>query len=387
MYRKLLSKKKGKVMAGAFSIMLFILSATPAHGEVQTAEIKNEVPGISAQAAILMELSTGRVLYEKNKNLKAYPASTTKIMTALLAIENADMDERIEIPQKAVGIEGSSIYLESGETVILRDLLFGLMLQSGNDAAMAIAEKLGAGVEDFVSMMNQRAKTIGASETNFVNPSGLYDDNHYTTVYDMALIAREAMQNPEFRKIAAARSWQSQRGPGKYSFFSNKNKVVFDYNGGSGIKIGYTKKSGRTLVASSERDNLELICVVMNAPDWFKDSYKLMDYGHANFKTIKILEGGKALKAQVLFSGEKNHVFLGLKEDLTCPIKRKEDETSIGDVVTLRYENDPKASAPVARWQEAGMLAVYLNGELLYKKPMYYLEDIGVKMEKSPGKH
>ncbi|MGI6751470.1 MAG: D-alanyl-D-alanine carboxypeptidase family protein [Anaerovoracaceae bacterium] len=356
--------------------MLVLAMVQPSFSESSTDRNHGDTPHISATSAILMEVSTGRILYEKNKDQRAYPASTTKIMTALLAIENGDLDEGIKVSPKAIGIEGSSIYLEPGETILLRDLLYGLMLQSGNDAAVAVAEEIGNGMENFVSMMNSRAEAIGAKNTNFVNPSGLYDENHYTTVYDMALIAREAMENPLFRDVSAARSWQAQRTAGKYNFFSNKNKVVYEYNGGTGIKIGYTKRSGRTLVASSERDGMELICVVMNAPDWFQDSYKLMDYGYENFEIIRIIEGGKRLKSEPLLWGEKGNVFIGMDADLYCPIKKGIAGEASEDVITLQYEGKRGAIAPVARWQKAGALALYLNGELLCRKRLYYLEDI-----------
>jgi D-alanyl-D-alanine carboxypeptidase (penicillin-binding protein 5/6) len=242
------------------------------------------VPSISARQAILMDGRTGEVIYEKNAKAKAYPASTTKIITALITIErieelHSDITQKVKIPTTAVGVEGSSIYLAQEESVSLEDLLYGLMLRSGNDAAVALAEIIGGNQEHFVELMNFRANEIGCTDTNFLNPNGLYDDNHYTTVYDMALIAKTAMANETFRRISAAESWEASREPDKYNYFYNKNKVVHQYEGGNGIKIGYTKASGRTLVASAERDGRLLICVVMGAPNWFNDAYILMDYG------------------------------------------------------------------------------------------------------------
>ncbi|WP_312651802.1 D-alanyl-D-alanine carboxypeptidase family protein [Aminipila sp.] len=241
-------------------------------------------PSISAKQAILMDAATGEVLYERNATSKAYPASTTKIMTALLTIEtveelDSDLTQKVKIPAEAVGVEGSSIYLAPEESVSIEDLLYGLMLRSGNDAATALAIIIGGNQENFIDMMNVRAKEIGCTNTHFLNPSGLFDEGHYTTAADMALIAQTAMKNETFKKIAAAETWEASRDPDKYNYFYNKNKVVHQYEGGNGIKIGYTKASGRTLVASAERNGKQLICVVMGAPDWFNDSYKLMDYG------------------------------------------------------------------------------------------------------------
>jgi len=242
------------------------------------------VPMISAVQAIVIDGQTGEVLYEKNADEKAYPASTTKIMTALLTVEvmdalHSDIDQKVKIPAAAVGVEGSSIYLSLDEDVRINDLLYGLMLRSGNDAAIALAETIGGNTENFVEMMNKRAIEIGCTGTNFLNPNGLFDENHYTTVRDMSLIAMEAMENEKFKEIASAKDWQADRAPDRYTYFYNKNKVVHQYEGGTGVKIGYTKASGRTLVASAQRDGKEVICIVMGAPDWFNDSYKLMDYG------------------------------------------------------------------------------------------------------------
>lgn len=241
-------------------------------------------PEISAKSAILFNADTGDIVYEKNKEEKVYPASTTKILTALITIEtlekyHSDITQTVQIPEEAVGKEGSSIYLKPNENITIEDLLYGLMLRSGNDAATALAYIIGGTEENFVKMMNKKANDLGCKNTNFTNPSGLFDENHYTTAFDMALISQAAMKNETFKTISSAKNWRSSRTTEDYPFFTNKNKVIFQYEGGNGVKIGYTEKSGRTLVASALRDGTQLICVVMNAPDWFNDSYKLMDYG------------------------------------------------------------------------------------------------------------
>lgn len=241
-------------------------------------------PGISAAQAILTDGVTGRVLYEKNADEKAYPASTTKIMTALLVLETLErygspVEQKVTIPKEAEGIEGSSLYLKAGERISLQDLLYGLMLQSGNDAAAALAIITEGNTEAFVKRMNRKARILGCVNTSFTNPSGLFDENHYTTARDMACIAREAMAHKTFRTIAAARSWDADREDSDFEHFYNKNKTVHQFKGGTGIKIGFTKASGRTLAASSRRDGRELICVVMGAPNWFNDAYTLMEYG------------------------------------------------------------------------------------------------------------
>lgn len=245
--------------------------------------------GISAGQAILIDGKSGKVLYEKCADERAYPASTTKIMTALITLETLEkndspIDQIVEIPAKAAGVEGSSLYLKAGEKISIEDLLYGLMLVSGNDAAVALSEIIGGSEENFVNMMNTRAKELGCKNTHFANPNGLFDEEHYTTARDMAVISREAMKNPTFREIVAATSHKSLREESDYVTFHNKNKTIFEYEGGNGIKIGYTQNSGRTLVASSKRGNDSMICVVMSAPDWFNDAYRLMDYGYVMVK-------------------------------------------------------------------------------------------------------
>ncbi len=237
-------------------------------------------PSVSAESAALIDES-GQILYEKNANVKGYPASTTKIMTALVALEKLDelglgMDSEVIIPEEAVGIEGSSIYLKKGERISIEELLYGLMLQSGNDSATALAMCVGGSLSSFVSMMNEKAEALSCSGTHFTNPSGLYEENHYTTAADLARIAGEAMKRDDFRKIVSAKDWQNKDGSRS---FHNKNKTVFQYDGATGVKIGFTKASGRTLVASAKRDDKEMIAVVLRDGNWFNDAYALMDYG------------------------------------------------------------------------------------------------------------
>lgn len=328
-------------------------------------------PGISAQTAILIEANSGETLYEKNPDQKSYPASITKIMTALLAIENGDLDKKVKVSKNAAGVEGSSIYLEAGEKIKLRDLVYGLMLRSGNDAAIAISEAIGGSKENFVLMMNKKARELGACNTHFANPNGLHDPDHYTTARDMALISMAAMKNPEFKKVAATKSWITDRGEGKYNYFYNKNKVVYQYEGGTGIKIGYTKAAGRTLVASSERNGMELICVVMNAPDWFQDTYRLMDYAYSQYESTKVAQGQMPIKAVRVTGGTRSFAMIGPKEDILCPIKKGRESQ-----ISIMYDLPERQKAPVSRWQEAGALKVYVDGKYIFSKPLYYMEDI-----------
>lgn len=261
------------VVAFLLGIMIYLYVAEPT-GQTTVKDIKS-APSISARQAVLIDEGTGEVLYRKGASERTYPASTTKIMTALVVLElcqtyGIDMKDEVEIPKEAVGAEGSSLYLKAGEEKTIEDLLYGMMLQSGNDGAIALAVCLGGTSDHFVSLMNETASRLGCMDTNFVNPHGLFDEEHYTTAIDLATISRAAMSNDVFREIVGTQSWGN---------YENKNKTLRQYKGGTGIKIGYTEKSGRTLVASATRGDKSLIAVVLNDGNWFQDAYALMDYG------------------------------------------------------------------------------------------------------------
>ena len=243
---------------------------------------------LSARAAVLIDGKSGKVLFEKNKDERLPMASTTKIMTGLLACESKKMKKVVTVSPVASGTEGSSLWLEPGEKQTLENLTYGLMLRSGNDAAVAIAEYLGGSTEAFALMMNERAKKIGVQNTGFQNPNGLDAEGHFTTAYDLALISREAMKNKKFRKIVSTKSktipWESSEWDRS---LTNHNKMLWRYEGCNGIKTGFTKKSGRCLVTSAKRGKTELICVTLNAPDDWNDHTKMLDYG---FETLGVAE-------------------------------------------------------------------------------------------------
>ena len=214
---------------------------------------------ISAQSAVLIDGTSGRILYEHNAYQKLPMASTTKIMTGLLACESGKLSETVKTSAFASGTEGSSLWLKVGEEQSLEDLTYGLMLKSGNDAAVSIAEYLGGNTDAFALLMNKRAKEIGAVNTNFKNPHGLDHEEHYTTAYDLALIAREAMKNETFRKIVSTKTYSIPMQNEKWDrHLKNHNKLLWQYEGCNGIKTGYTKKCGRCLVSSAKKGGLEI---------------------------------------------------------------------------------------------------------------------------------
>ena len=327
---------------------------------------------LSAQGFILMEENSGRVLLEKNAYTKMPMASTTKIMTALLAIERGNMDDVVEITDDSVNIEGSSIYLKVGEKITLGDLVYGLMLRSGNDSAVAIANYISGTEEGFIKLMNKKARLIGANNTNFTNPHGLYNKEHYTTAYDLALITRYAFKSDDFENVSKAKEYRSSREVNNY--YVNKNKTLWDYKGGDGVKIGYTIASGRCLVSSATKDNMRLIAVSLNAPNWFNDNYKLMDYGFENYKLYNIYEKGKFFKNISVQEGIKDKVPVIAEKDFLYPLK--EDELSkIKYIINV----EESVEAPVEKGDILGYVEVYLDGKLINKDKLIAKYDIDKK--------
>ena len=237
----------------------------------------------SAQAEMAMELSTGKILTEGNAHARLPMASTTKILTAIIIIEDCNLDEEITVPDEAVGVEGSSIYLKKDEKIDIRDLLYGLMLRSGNDSAATLAIHHSGSIEKFAEVMNERAKKMGAENSNFKNPSGLPDDEHYTTAYDLCTIACYAMKNETFKEIVSTTNYT-----GKYKNFVNKNKMLYKYKSANGVKTGYTLKAGRCLVSSAEQDGMDIVCVVLNCPDMYERSIAIFENCFKKFKLIKL---------------------------------------------------------------------------------------------------
>lgn len=284
-----------------------------------------------ASAEIAMELQTGTVLKESNADLKLPMASTTKIMTAIIAVEDCDLEETFTVPDEAVGVEGSSIYLKKDEEINVKDLLYGLMLRSGNDAAAALAIHHSGSIDKFVEVMNERAKKMGAKNTHFKNPSGLPDNEHYTTARDLCKIARYAMQNKTFKEIVSTKNYK-----GNFRSFANKNKMLYNYEGANGVKTGYTVKAGRCLVTSAERGGMDVICVVLNCPDMYERSGYILDTCFNGYKLVKIDENDVFMSDIVLCKPQKTSNFVVKKdENINFKIKRVNNhkKISVGDLV------------------------------------------------------
>ena len=261
-----------KIICTIISAAMLLMLAPSAHAV--------SLSGISAKASIIIEAQSGKVIAGKNEYEKLPMASTTKIMTTLLLIESGGLDEEFKVDNNAIMVEGSSMGLCQDDTVTKRALCYGMMLPSGNDAANETAVLLGGSAEKFADMMNEKAEQLGLEDTHFVTPSGLHDDKHYSTAYDMAKLTREALKNETFREICGTSSIKLKFGNPPYErWLVNTNKLLALYDGCIGVKTGFTDEAGRCLISAAEKDGVTLICVTLNAPNDWNDHIKMYDYG------------------------------------------------------------------------------------------------------------
>lgn len=316
--------------------------------------VKAKALDISARSAILYEPVTRTVVFEKNSETKLPMASTTKIITAITAIENMNLKDIVTTSKKAADVEGSSIWLEEGEKQTLENLLFGLMLSSGNDAAIAIAEHKG--YDEFIKLMNETAKKAGAENTYLKNPNGLDEEGHYTTAYDMALISAYAMKNHKFREIVSTKEkvipWENHQWG---RTLKNHNKLLRLYEGANGIKTGFTKKDGRCLVSSASRNGVKLICVTLNAPNDWDDHTKMLDMGFSLLESKEIILENKLVN---IVNGEKTNTTVKSEKKVSVPAKSK-------DVIEVRYNIKQSVNAPVDVGDIVGKAEIYLNGNVI----------------------
>ena len=331
------------------------------------------VSAVSAEKAILLDAATGRVLYEKNGDQQSLIASTTKIMTALVVCEQCNVLDRVRIPKEAVGIEGSSLYLQEGEVLTVQELLYGLMLHSGNDAAVALAIYCGGTVEGFAQLMNDEAARIGLADTHFVNPHGLDAPNHHSTARDLAALAAYAMENPIFCQTVSTRTVTiGQRS------LRNHNKLLWQVEGADGVKTGYTKAAGRILVSSATRDGRRLVAVTINAPDDWADHAQLLNSGFSEFDIQQILRSGDCLGTVEIIGGDGSHVELLASEDFSYPL-------AAGEKVTYAHAGTGFVYAPVVEGAEAGGVWVLVDGKAVKKIPVCYGATIERELEEEPS--
>lgn len=325
---------------------------------------------VSAQSAVLMCANSKEVLFAKDENKHLSMASTTKMMTSLIAIEAAVPNMEIVVTNEMVSVEGTSMGLVAGDSVSMNELIYGMLLQSGNDAANTVACVLGSGQDGFAKMMNERAAQIGMKNTNFVTASGLDSEKHYSTAYDMALLACECISNPEFVYICSQKSARLTYGNPPYArTLTNHNRLLWSYDDAIGIKTGFTKKSGRCLVSAAQRDGITLVAVTLNAPDDWNDHISMFEYGFS-------VCGGTRFKCDVsnvsvkVAGGKQSEVYLDLCENIICPSK---------DNCTVRILTKPLVYAPVKRGDELGKAVFYCGETKIAEVSLTAKNDVEIK--------
>lgn len=318
---------------------------------------------ISAHSAILICADTGDVIFEKNPDERMHIASITKIMTAILVIENcADLDRSVKIEPEYCNIEGSSMYLEAGKSYTVRDLLLGMMLASGNDAAAALACFVSGSTEKFAELMNEKASELGMESSSFKNPHGLDEEGHYSTARDMALLMSYCMKNADFREISACKSADI----GELTFI-NHNKLLWNCEGCIGGKTGYTETAGRTLVSCAKRGEMTLVCVTLGAPDDWNDHRKLYDDGFRNYKETSFLHDDFSFDIPII-SGEKDKCAIAPENDIHV-------FTEADAMVIARFELPRMVFAGALEGEKAGVIKVFVNGELAEEENLVYTDD------------
>ncbi|WP_242824894.1 MULTISPECIES: D-alanyl-D-alanine carboxypeptidase family protein [unclassified Dehalobacter] len=372
---------KKKFLGIILSLLTMILTAgsplyaqnTRLSGEmiVETSNLSSgkwTLPYVTAHSAVLLDLETGELLYDRDGNVQRPPASTTKIMTAILALELTEPEEITTVSEKAGGVGESSIYLDKGDKIKIGELLEGALLSSGNDACVALAENTAGSQDEFIRLMNQKAASLGAYNTNFVNPNGLPDPNHYSTAFDLALITRYAMNNPQFAEIVSQKySVISFEEPRKSQNAKNTNKLLWNYSLADGVKTGTTNAAGKCLVASASKDGRRLICVVLNAPDRFGDAQRLLQWG---FDYTGIIEIGKKGDVAGNFPISDTEIPLVLGEDIRLCLE-KDTIKGLKMQINLRTEID----YPIKEGDILGHYQIYAEDKLLKEVPLLAQHD------------
>ena len=324
---------------------------------------------VSAEKAMVLDAATGRAIYEKDADRQSLIASTTKIMTALIVCEQCNVLDRMRIPKEAVGIEGSSMYLREGEILTIQELLYGLLLSSGNDAAVALAIYCGGTVEGFAELMNDKARLLGLKNTHFENPNGLDSPGHYSTARDLAVLAAYAMENAIFYKTVSAKTVTV----GSRSL-RNHNKLLWQVEGADGVKTGFTKAAGRILVSSATRNGRRLICVTLNDPNDWADHGQLLEQGFSRYRLRRIVTAGECVGSLEVESGMGERVRILAAEDFDYALA--EDENPI-----LVLPGPGFVYSPVAQGADAGYAYIFLEGKAMGKVRVVYGQTVEKEQE------
>ncbi len=339
-----------------------------------TASPRAEAFSVSAEAAFLLDADSGRVLFEKNADVPMLIASTTKVMTALIVLETCeDMDELVTVRPELIAVEGSCMYLKANEQVSVRELLYGLMLMSGNDAAMVLADHCCGSVEAFVERMNERADELGLENTRFANPHGLDRETHHSSARDMANITAEAMKNELFAQIVASPSAEING-----RVMRNHNKLLRLYPDAVGVKTGFTRAAGRCLVSAARRDGRLLIAVTLKAPDDWNDHIALFNYGFSHTRRVTVLKSGAALRMVPVVGGVTPGVSTFILQDITLTLTEQER-----DRIQILYETPPFLWAPAGQNHRIGSVIVTLDGQELARSALFAKNEVPLRHETS----
>lgn len=332
-------------------------------------------PDIKAGAAVLIDAKTGQILYEKNAQTRLAPASTTKILTAIIAIESGRLDEEVKVSARAAGTAGSSMHLQIGQKILLRELVTGLMMRSGNDAAVAIAEYLAGSVEDFVIVMNSKAQALGAYNSHFRNPHGLTAAGHYSSAFDLAWLARYAMLNPLFADIVSTREtsidWFDQRGREHDQNLRNTNKLLWMLEEADGVKTGTTGEAGPCLVSSATRDNQKLIAVVLHDHSRWYDSMILLKWGFTNFKLFDYAAQGDVVNTIPVEQGLTTEIDAIVADQAALVVDASSYET-----VTVEVDLPPTIKAPVYQGQKIGEIVFFVKEKAVKTVDIIAAQDV-----------
>ena len=328
------------------------------------------VGAVSAEKAMVLDAATGRALYEKNADERSLIASTTKIMTALVVCQQCNVLDRVKIPAEAVGIEGSSMYLAEGEVLTVQELLYGMMLRSGNDAAAALAIYCGGTIEGFAELMNDKARELGLAGTHFVNPHGLDAPDHYSTARDLAVLAAYAMDDPIFARTVGAKTVTIGD-----RVLTNHNKLLWQLEGAEGVKTGYTRAAGRILVSSASREGRRLICVTINAPDDWNDHKSLLEQGFGDYEARELIEAGDVLGYRYILGGDGSYGPLVAAEGFSYAM-------AAGEEIDIVLSPRQFSYAPVDEGEEEGCAYVVLGGRVIGEVPLVWGASVTEKQEK-----
>ena len=356
---------KNKLLIAILLFLLCIVSISTTNSQIYAQETT------SAKSMCVIEKTSKRILYAKNENQQLANASTTKIVTFLTILKNCDnLDRKITIDNRAVGIPGTSIYLKKGEQLTIKQLLYGMMLVSGNDAATALALSVCDSVEDFANLMTKEAHKCGAIKSSFKNPHGLDENGHYTTAYDLALITAECYKYDIFKQIVSTPNYKIPNNTG-YRYLKNKNKLLTTLSGCVGVKTGFTNDAGRCLVSSAIRNNMQVICVVLNCGPMFEDSYSLIENAFKNYELTSIISPYSYIRSVAVSNSKEKDAKLYIQKGFSYPLTETEKQN-----VYIEFDIPKLLIAPLKKEDVVGNVKIYLDNNLLFCEKIYTMEEI-----------